>query len=143
MRAVYRYWAAIVFLAVVVQVGFAGYGAFDVAGTTSDGGTVDEDAVMDSFEPHLILGYLIVLATLLLLVFAFAARIGRPRLVRTAALFGLLILQVLLAWFGYEVPVIGFFHPVNALLIFGLSGSIAWSEWRGEAATLERPAPAP
>ena len=30
-------------------------------------------------------------------------------------LFGLLVLQLLLAWFGFEAPIIGFFHPVNAL----------------------------
>jgi hypothetical protein len=41
------------------------------------------------------------------------------------------VLQVLLAWFGFEVPAIGFFHPVNALLLFGLSGWIAWTAWRG------------
>jgi hypothetical protein len=40
---------------------------------------------------------------------------------------------VLLAWFGFEVPAIGFFHPVNALLIIGLAGSIAWVSWRGPA----------
>jgi hypothetical protein len=26
--------------------------------------------------------------------------------------------------------VIGFFHPVNALVLVLLSGSIAWDEWR-------------
>ena len=25
---------------------------------------------------------------------------------------------MILAWVGFEVPAIGFFHPVNALLIF-------------------------
>ena len=31
----------------------------------------------------------------------------------------------------FEVPAIGFFHPVNALLIFALSGLIAHQAWRG------------
>ena len=131
MQTVYRYWAAIVFLAIVVQVGLAGYGAFDVANTVQDG-TVDEDGFFDSFAPHAILGYLVLLAGLLLVLIALAARVGRPRIWHSAALFGLLILQVLLAWFGFEVPVIGFFHPVNALVLFALSGWIAWSAWRGE-----------
>lgn len=45
-------------------------------------------------------------------------------------LFGLLVLQLLLAWFGFEAPVIGFFHPVNAVVISLLSGWVAWSEWQ-------------
>jgi hypothetical protein len=43
-----------------------------------------------------------------------------------------------LAWFGFGVPAIGFFHPVNALLIFLVAGWIAWDEWR-----LRRTASAP
>ena len=43
----------------------------------------------------------------------------------------LLILQVLLAWFGFEVPAIGFFHPVNALLIFIVLLWIVNDTWRG------------
>ena len=66
------------------------------------------------------------LVVLVYLLLGFAARVGRSRLIKNAVLFGLLILQVLLAWFGFEVPAIGFFHPINALLIFGLSGSMAW-----------------
>jgi hypothetical protein len=46
------------------------------------------------------------------------------------AIFGLLILQMLLAWIGYASPFVGFFHPVNALVLVALSGSVAWSEWR-------------
>ena len=49
-------------------------------------------------------------------------------------LFALLVLQMILAFIGFEVPVIGFFHPVNALLIFGLAGLVAW---RGVAAAQE------
>ncbi len=129
MQTVYRFWAAIVFLAVVVQVGFAGYGAFDVAKTV-DQGTVNTDQFEDSFGLHAGFGYLVLLIGLVLLVLALVARRGRRE---AGGLFGLLVLQVLLAWFGFEVPVIGFFHPVNALLLFGLSGWIAWTAWRGRA----------
>ena len=131
MQTVYRFWAAIVFLAVVVQVGFAGYGAFDVAKTV-DEGTVNTDQFEDAFGLHIAFGYLVVLMGLVLLVLSLVARRGRRE---AGGLFGLLVLQVLLAWFGFEVPAIGFFHPVNALFIFGLSGWIAWTAWRGRAAT--------
>ena len=43
----------------------------------------------------------------------------------------LLILQVFLAWFGFEVPAIGFFHPVNAMLIFVVLLWIVNDTWRG------------
>ena len=135
MQTVYRFWAAIVFLAVVVQVGFAGYGAFDVAKTV-DEGTVNTDQFEDAFGLHIGLGYLVVLMGLVLLVLSLVARRGRRE---AGGLFGLLVLQVLLAWFGFEVPAIGFFHPVNALLLFALSGWIAWTAWRGRPAIAAPP----
>ena len=54
-------------------------------------------------------------------------------------LFLLLVLQVFLAWFGFESPYLGFFHPVNALVLFSLSGWIAWDEWQRRKAA---PSPA-
>jgi hypothetical protein len=137
----FRYWAWIVYGAVILQIGFAGYGAFDVSGEVADA-TVDEDRFDDAFGLHTGLGYLIVLAGLILLILAFASRGGRQRVTHTAILFGLLILQVLLAWFGSEVAVIGFFHPINAVALAGLSFWIAWKAWKREP-VLERVAGGP
>lgn len=136
MRAVYRYWATIVFIAVVVQVGFAGYGAFNAANKVENG-TIDEDAFSDGFGLHAGLGYLIVLAGLLLVLIALGARRGRRGVLHTAGLLGLLVVQVLLAWFGFEVPAIGFFHPVNALLVVGLAGWLAAGAWREERSGMQ------
>ncbi len=127
MRAVFKYLAGLVFVAVIVQIGFAGYGAFAVAGDV-DGGTVDESRFEDVFGLHAGFGYLVMLLGLVLLIVAFVAR---TRIKHTATLFGLLIVQMLLAWFGFEVAWIGFFHPINAVLIAGLSGMLAATEWRG------------
>jgi hypothetical protein len=126
MAAVYKYLAGLVFLAVLVQIGFAGYGAFAVAKDT-DGGTVNEDRFEDVFGMHAGFGYLVVLLGLILLV---VALIARHRVKHTLILFGLLILQVILAWVGFEVPWIGFFHPINAMAIAGLSGFLVMSEFR-------------
>jgi hypothetical protein len=139
LRTVYRYWAWLVFAAVILQVGFAGYGAFYVAHKTDNDGTVNEDKFEDGFGLHIGFGYLVVLLGLVLLILALAGRVRGRMLGLTGLLFGLLIVQVLLAWFGFEVPAIGFFHPVNALLIFALSGYLASTEWRMRAAG---PAPA-
>jgi uncharacterized protein DUF6220 len=140
LRTVYRYWAWLVFAAVVLQVGFAGYGAFYAANKVDDG-PIDEDKFNDGFGLHLGVGYLIVLLGLVLLILALAGRVRGRMLGLTGLLFGLLILQVLLAWFSYGVPVIGFFHPVNALAIFALSGYLASTEWRMVPVPATAPAP--
>jgi len=131
MRAVYRIWATLLFILVIVQVGLAGYGAFYAANKLDDeGSTIDEDVFMDGFGLHVGLGYLVILAGLVFLVIGVVAGIGRWRLGRHGVLFGLLILQVVLAWIGFSEPAIGVLHPVNALLIFGLLGWICSNEWR-------------
>ena len=85
---------------------------------------------MDGFGAHIALGYLLLLGGLIFLAIGVVAGIGRWRLGRHGLLFLLLVLQMFLAWFGFEAPAIGFFHPVNALVIFLLSGWIAYDEWR-------------
>jgi hypothetical protein len=130
MSVVYRYLAGIVFIAVLVQIGFAGYGAFSVAkdvGENDETGVVNQDKFDDVFGIHAGFGYLVILLGLILLV---VALVGRHRIKHTAILFGLLVVQLFLAWIGYGVPWIGFFHPINAVLIAGLSGFLAISEWR-------------
>src|SRR6266498_2197530 len=97
MRTVYRWWATIVLLGIVVQVGFAGYGAFYVAHKV-DKGVVNESKFEDGFNLH--------------------------------GVFGLLIVQVLLAWIGFGVPAVGALHPINALAIFAFTGYLVGTEWR-------------
>lgn len=127
MRTVYRWWSWLVVAAIVVQIGFAGYGAFYVANKV-DKGTVNQTKFDDGFGIHAGFGYLVVLLILIGLIIAAVAGVRGRQLGRAGALFGLGILQVLLAWFGFAVPAIGFFHPINAFLILGLALMIAWSE---------------
>jgi hypothetical protein len=135
VQSVYRYWAWIVFIAVCLQIAFAGYGAFFVANAVDDN-PVDQDKFDDGFGLHVGFGYLVVLLVLIFLLIAFAARVGKQRLIKNAVLFGLLILQVVLAWIGESVAALGFLHPINALAIFGLSGSLAWTYWRTSSASV-------
>ena len=136
-RGIYRIWATILTAAVVLQIFFAGYGAFDtVHKVSSDGATVDENSVEDSFGVHIGLGYLILFGTVLLLLISFGTR-DRRRIYRSLGVVGLLVLQVLLAGFGEDVPYLGGLHPLNAFVILGFLASITYREWKGRAETVE------
>lgn len=148
MRAVYKYFVSLMTIAVVVQIGLAGFGAFDTADKlSSDGATVDQNTFDDSFGPHAALGTFIVLSGLVLLLMSFGTRDGR-RMKRSGIIFGLLVLQLLLAWTGASVPfLLGALHPLNAFVILAVVGSTAYREWRpvvAESPEIDAaPAPAP
>jgi hypothetical protein len=140
-RAIYRFWVSLMTIAVVVQIGFAGRGAFDAA-DKADKKTLDEDSFSNSFDPHAALGTLIVIAGLVLLLFSLGARGGR-RIKFAAAVFVLLVAQLLLGWNGQSAPwILGFLHPINAFVILGFLGSIAYREWKVERMALREPAAA-
>jgi len=135
-RGIYKYWVTILTAAVVLQIFFAGAGAFDTADKV-DGGTVDEDSFENSFGPHIGLGYLIFLGTLVLLLVSFGTR-SRQLILRAVAAVVLLIVQILLAWTGASVPfLLGGLHPVNAFIILGLLGSTTYLLWKGRMDTAE------
>jgi len=136
MSAVYRVWVSILTAAVVVQIFFAGYGAFEnVHKLDKDGSTIDQDAYNHSFDPHIALGYFIWIGGVIFLLISFGTR-DRSRIYRALGVFGLLTLQVLLAWIGYGVPyVAGGLHPINAFVILGFLCSITYREWKGRRTT--------
>jgi hypothetical protein len=136
-RGIYRIWATILTVAVVLQIFFAGYGAFDtVHKVSSAGATVDENSVEDSFGVHIGLGYLILFGTIVLLLISFGTR-DRRRIYRSLGVVGLLVLQILLAGFGEDVAYLGGLHPLNAFVILGFLGWITYREWKGRAVTVE------
>jgi hypothetical protein len=136
VKGVYKWWATLVFAAVIVQIGLAGYGAFYVVGKTDNGGVANDDTISNGFDLHVAWGYLGVgLSMLIFLVIGVIAGVGKWRLVPHGPLFALWFLQVVLAIGGYATPYVGFFHPVNALLIFALSGMTVRNVWRPAAAT--------
>jgi hypothetical protein len=139
VQTVYKWWAGLILVAVVLQIGFAGYGAFYVANKV-DNGTVNQDKFDDGFGIHAGFGYLVVLLILIGLIIAAVAGVRGRQLGRAGALFGLGILQILLAWFGFDVPAIGFFHPINAFVILGLALMIAWTEGKAVPARTAEPA---
>jgi heme A synthase len=130
LRTFFRWWMVVMLALVVLQIAFAGYGAFDTADKVSNG-TVDEQSFEDSFGLHIGFGYLVILGGLLTFVFALVARVGRPRVLHALGIFGLLILQLLLAWTGAAVPgVFGALHPLNAFVILGAVAALTMRMWR-------------
>lgn len=132
LRTLYRYWVTIILLAVIVQIGAAGYGAFyaDTKVGHNTNNTITQKQFDHGFGAHIALGYLILLASILLLLLALAARPGRTRILQTLALPLLVILQVVLGVSGGSTPAVGALHPVNALLILGLAGYLARQAWQ-------------
>jgi hypothetical protein len=131
IRSIYRYWAALVFVGVLVQVGAAGYGAFYAANNLQDkGDTLGRSGWDHGWNFHGLFGTILVLATVLLLVFGLAAKLGRPAVWLPLALAVAGVIQFFLPLVGTSVPALGFLHAVNALVIFALSGLIAHRCWR-------------
>jgi hypothetical protein len=127
LRAAFRIVASLTSLAVIVQVGFAGYGAFNAIDEADKGRLVSKKTIENGFDPHGALGTVAIGLMLILLIVALVAR----HKIRIAAiLFALGIIQLLLAAGGTSAAWVGFFHGVNALAIAGIAGSLAGNEWR-------------
>jgi len=143
VRTVYWFWSIVVLVMVVLQIAFAGYGAFYAAHKLEDeGSSITDKTFEDGFGIHIGFGYLVWLAVMVLLVIGVVAGVGKWRLGKHGVLALLLTLQVLLAWFGGAVPAIGAFHPLNAFVILGLTIAIVWGGWQERKAGSAAVAPA-
>lgn len=131
LRAIYRYWAAILLAAVIVQFFLAGLGVFGVVAEAAEGeAAVSQDTIEDEFTPHAILGSFILLGSLLLFLIALGARLGRNRVLWSLAVPVLVFLQLILAGVGEDSSFVGALHVVNALVITGLLGWLTYNAWR-------------
>jgi hypothetical protein len=135
MRTAFRYLTSLLFVAVVVQVALAAFGAFDAL-HKSKHAPIAHKTIDNAFNAHAALGYIIILVMLLLLIVAAAGRLG-PTPIRFAG--GLLlagIIQAILGSVSQNAPVVGVLHGINALVIYALSGLLAhrtWTEGRASA----------
>lgn len=98
--------AWVIVAAVVAQFFFAGLGIFGAAG----------------FGAHKLVGYLIIPASLILLVLALVGRLGTVRIGLSALL---LVLTVIQSMLPSGPAVIAALHPVNALAILAVVGNLA------------------
>jgi hypothetical protein len=151
LRSVYRYWITLVWLAVVAQIAAAAYGAFYAADKLNAQKGPDENRMISEkvfdhgFGFHSALGYIIFLGSVLLLLIALAARLGKRRVLFALAVPVAVVIQIVLAWISEGVHGVGILHGLNALVIFGLTGYMTGAAWRearadapvGAAATSE------
>ena len=140
MRVVFRWWAVLVSAAVLLQIAFAGYGAFYVVDKADDPSkTVTNDQVDHGWNPHSAFGYLVILLGILLVPLAFGARVDRSRKQLSVVIAVLLVIQFFLAVLGWTWAPLGFLHPLNAIAIAAVSGMLARIEWKGGAAAAAVP----
>lgn len=113
--------AALFFGAIVVQVFLAGLAIPQLGGS-------------GSFSTHAGFGYLIGLFALILVLAAVIAGAGRTRVLQALGLLGLYIIQTILPNLDPGFSIGAALHPVNAMLMFSLSGWYLWQLWRERAA---------
>jgi hypothetical protein len=149
LGTIYRYWIALLFLAVVAQIAGAAYGGFYAAQKLGDQDGPDESKMISEkafehgFGFHIAFGYLIFLGALVLFLLALGARLGRRHVLFALAVPIAVAVQIVLAWISASVHGVGILHGINALVIFGLTGYLtgeAWRSARGRQATAAAPA---
>lgn len=134
-----RYLVSLYFVGVIVQFFLVGIGLFGMkAGSTIDNAK--------SLDPHRGFGYVLIDVGGGLLLLATLIAWQRPRLEKVG-LYALLcvlgVVQGVLAMKGWHHKYIGMFHPVNALIMLGLSGALARRAWSQARVRAQTPAAAP
>ncbi|HEX9634936.1 MAG TPA: hypothetical protein VGB34_05560 [Candidatus Limnocylindria bacterium] len=86
-------------------------------------GLLVPDSTMDL---HIESGYILHLAPILLLLAAWGARVGRPTIWWVIALTVSGLIQPLLPALRESVPFLAALHPLNAMVLFYLSFTVAW-----------------
>ena len=117
MRAVYRILAMLVAVGVVVQAAAIAYALFDILHKTDDGQVFTKDSDNAGIAVHAVVGEMIVpLICLALLIVSFFA--GIPGGVKWAAItFGVMVLQIVLAFLSFPAPIVGTLHAINAFVL--------------------------
>lgn len=131
MRSTFRSLTSILFVAIVVQVMLAAFGAFDAV-HKSKHTPITHKTIDNGFGPHSVLGYAIVLVMVLLVITAAAGRVGPGPVRMAGALLACGILQIILGVVSESAPAVGVLHGLNALAIFSLSGLLAHRTWAAE-----------
>jgi hypothetical protein len=115
MKSTYRVLALLIALGVAVQAMSIALGFFIVLKNKNTGENI-------GLELHSVVGQMVIplIAVVLLVVSFFAGVAGGVKW--AAIIFGLVVLQVLLAFAGSGAPAVGALHGLNALAVMALAG---------------------
>jgi hypothetical protein len=131
-----RYVTTLFFLGVIVQFFLVGVGLFGM----KHGATIDN---AKSLDPHRALGFILSdFGAGLMLILVLLAWPARRLLGLWLLLAVLAFVQSILASSGYHHEYVGMLHPVNALLLLGLSAHLARYAWTARTREEGPPAPA-
>ncbi len=123
MRSTYRVLAILIAIVVVLQAASIAFAWFDVLHAVDEGkafADIDDDTNA-GHAMHSLGAVATALLALLLLIVSFFAKI--PGGVKWALIvFGVMLLQWVLAIVAFSVPAIGFLHGINALILAGVAG---------------------
>ena len=140
MRATYRVLSLLIAVSVVVQAMLIAIALFQINHDTDNGGVYDKNTSNWAEAAHAVDGYIIIpLLALVLLILSFFARI--PGGAKWAGIvFGLVVLQILLAALGMAAPVAGALHGINAFALAGVASVAARKARQAETAAPATPA---
>lgn len=134
MRATFKYLTSLLFVAIVVQVGMAGVGAFNAIDKAGKDHTITKKQIENGFDPHGLFGTIVIALILLLAIAAFVAKVDPLSKRISLGLIALGALQILFAWLATKHAALGFLHGVNALAIYGASAFLAHRAWTRKTA---------
>jgi hypothetical protein len=131
LRTLYRYGTVVVAAMVVVQIGAAGFGAFNASEhLPHDSSVLKEKTFDDGFSFHTGFGYAVFIAAVVLFLLALASRMGRRRVLQVLGLPIMVAIQIVLAWASESTHWVGPFHALLAFGILGLAGRLVYESWR-------------
>lgn len=125
VKQTYRVLAGLIALGVLVQAAAIAFGWFDALHELDNGLVIDEN--YEGNAGHMLHGivgmYVMPLLGLSLLIVSFFAAKQVPGARQWAGIvFGLIVLQVVLAFVAFGAPIVGALHGLNALAIIGTAG---------------------
>ncbi|GAA3557034.1 hypothetical protein [Kribbella ginsengisoli] len=126
MKSTYRALANLIALGVLIQVMAIGLAWFTALKDVDDGLVIDKNYDGNfGHQLHGIVGSMVIpLLAILLLIVSFFARVDAG--IKWALIvFGLVALQIALAFVSFSVPVIGALHAANAVALAGVAGIAA------------------
>jgi hypothetical protein len=140
MKATYRVLAHLIALMVVIQAAGIALGVFGLIHDVDDGKIVDKDYEGNiGFTIHFFGGQLIIpVLAIALLIVSFFAKV--PGGVKWALIvFGVVVLQIALAFVSFGVWAVGGLHAINAFVLLGVAEITARRVNGAEAAKPEAP----